>query len=91
MLVLNGEKEGRWSQAELLSGDPVGQVLFHICAYILGSLPDTDVTHIETRATPILPSSHIFSPPHWLLGQSPLSHPISSLLYVVSSLMVRPA
>lgn len=40
----DGEKEERWSQAELLSGDPVGQALCYICVYILRSLPDTDMS-----------------------------------------------
>ena len=56
VLVLNGEKEERRSQAELPPGDPVGQVLFYICVYILWSLPDTDMS--LTLRLEQLPSSH---------------------------------
>lgn len=85
MLVLNGEKEGRWSQAELLSGDPVGQVLFHICAYILGSLPDTDM--LLTLRLERLPSSHPARSSLLLIGSwdSPLC-PTPLALYYTSFL-----
>lgn len=85
VLVLTGGKEERWSQAELLSGDPVGQALFYICVYILGSRPDTDMS--LTLRLERLPSSHPSTSSLLLIGSwdTPL-RPTPLALYYASFL-----